>query len=229
DERTGDSKLIAGSLDGAAQHQGRSRRPGDALEVLFSGRKFVRRARCDDLQPGHAREPRAHRLRERVAEKLAVRLAAQVLERKDREKPGRGTGCGRRGGATLRPDDRERGDEGGGDGRDRDCRRPLSGNPTSARSRWRDRKRTPPERLQRLVDLDPRVSDVPEPVVRVLLKRATEQVADPRGSLGRERVPCRLGGQDRGQDVGRRLPRENATAGQELVKDTTERPDVGPL
>ena len=130
----------------------------------------------------------------------------------------------RRGGAAGDPEDRERGDDARGDDR-----RQTSGNPAPVGSTPDDRERAGPEALQSMVDLDPRVADVPEPAARVFLERAPKELADPRRSFLGERIPPRLGSENRGDHVRRGLPAENALAGQELVEDAAERPDVGSL
>ena len=78
-----------------------------------------------------------------------------------------------------------------------------------------------------LLQLEPRVADVLEPVVRVLGQTSLQQLADAgRHAIG-ERAPVGLPVEDRDQRVARRLAAEGRAPAQRFVEAAAERPDVG--
>jgi hypothetical protein len=80
-----------------------------------------------------------------------------------------------------------------------------------------------------LLDLQPRVTDVLEPLPRTFAQTPSEQLRDRRGALGRQAVPGRLFLDDRRHHVGGRLSREERLPGEHLEEHDTEAPDVGLL
>src|SRR5262249_7156492 len=82
---------------------------------------------------------------------------------------------------------------------------------------------------ERLFRLDTRVADVVQPAVAVPLETAREELPNAERQSCGESAPVRLAGQDRGERVGHGLAVEGLAAGQQLVDNDAEGPDVGPL
>ena len=129
---------------------------------------------------------------------------------------------GHRGRPRASPEERPR-----RGGRDRE-RRHRPGDESGRPPRRGDRGRGG-RRVFFLRQLDPRVGDVVQPLLRVLPQAAPEKAADPRRDPRGKRVE--VGGrlQDRRQDVGEGLALEEPAAGEHLVEHDAEGPDVGPL
>src|SRR5438132_879796 len=82
---------------------------------------------------------------------------------------------------------------------------------------------------ERIFNLNPRVGDVVQPPAGIFLEAATKQAQNARRSGGRKRLPIGLALQDGDQRVAHRLAGERLTAGEQLVKDAGERPNVRAL
>ena len=90
-------------------------------------------------------------------------------------------------------------------------------------------RRWPPGRpCERIVDLEPRVADVAEPSVAILLEAArSSRRID--GGVRRQRRQVGLARQDRGENVGHVVAGKRGPPGQHFVEHAAERPDVGAL
>ena len=82
-------------------------------------------------------------------------------------------------------------------------------------------------KTQRVVDLEPRVADVAQPVVHVLLKASANQPADAARGVWRQRVEIGLAAQHAGNRVRRGGAVERAPPRQHLVQHAPEGPHVG--
>ena len=82
---------------------------------------------------------------------------------------------------------------------------------------------------RRLQELDPRVRDVVEAVLRVAFEAAAQEPADRGGGAGGQLREVDLVLEHAGERVGHRVGGEERPAGEHLVEDDAERPDVGAL
>ncbi len=148
-----------------------------------------------------------------------------------RQVPGQADGAGARGRgwashAAPEPRDGE-GERDGDKAGDRPWARPAPVGACDRGASGRRRLLGAGRRGQRLLELEPRVAEIPQPPRRVLLEATPEQAAHLPRSVGGERAPVDLALQDGGQGVRDRLAAEGAAAAEHLVEDAAEGPDVG--
>ena len=115
--------------------------------------------------------------------------------------------------------------------RARDHRRDPGPHRAAHRSRRRVGCRTggAAGRRDQVLERDPRIPDVTEPVLRVAVETAAQNSSDGRRRLRREARPVDVGAQHRSERVGHGLAFEGLAPGEHLVQDRAERPDVRPL
>ena len=77
--------------------------------------------------------------------------------------------------------------------------------------------------------IDPRLADIAEPLLRIALEAAFDQLAIARGQVLRQQVPVDVLPKHGGESVARRLALEESRAAQHLKHHHAEGPDVGPL
>src|SRR5207344_750872 len=82
---------------------------------------------------------------------------------------------------------------------------------------------------ERLLELDPRIADVPQPPLRVLLETSLEQLPHLRGCALWDRVPIGLSREHRRKRVGDRLALERTIPREQFIEHAAEPPDVGAL
>ena len=235
EQGVGDPDAVRLPLNGAAEKQVGSQLSRDLVRIGLPVRHRDRSARRHDLDARDVLQSRADRLDQAVSDQLAPGQSGEIPEGKDREvllsrnaaRPGRADEAPRREQAQRGENGEERGG-GGATARSRDGpgrRGGLERRCARARSDRVGRH----DLGERLLDLDPRVADVAQAAARILLQAASEQVPDARRRRRREKLPARLRRHDRREDVRRRLSGECPAAGQHLVDDAAESPDVGPL
>ena len=91
----------------------------------------------------------------------------------------------------------------------------------------RDTSAVRPTRGDQLLELEPRVADVVQPVVRLLAEAAREQPLQRVGSAARQRRPVGLARADRVGEIEEGAAGEGMPPGEHLVQQAAERPDVG--
>ena len=80
-----------------------------------------------------------------------------------------------------------------------------------------------------VVELDTRVRNVVETLVRILRQAPSQQMPDSYRRFRRQPLPIGFGAYDCGEDVGDGLTPEYLPTGQSLVQHTPEGPDIGSL
>ena len=83
--------------------------------------------------------------------------------------------------------------------------------------------------VERFLDFEARVANVPNAAPGVLLEAALDQLTDARRRVGGQATPLGLALEDRRDRVGGRLAGKRRPRRQHLVQHAAERPDVGAL
>ena len=134
--------------------------------------------------------------------------------------------CRLRASSSQRPASSEKLHDAGGD-RDRGGDDTRDGHAARiAASAGAHRRRDGSDRLD-LLELEPRIADRTQPLARIFLETAAQQPADRRRRALRKRLPVRLGLEHGGEHLRHVVAVERAGAGQHLVEDDAEGPDVG--
>src|SRR5262245_46299181 len=78
-------------------------------------------------------------------------------------------------------------------------------------------------------ELDPRIADIAQALLRVLLKASREEQSNSLRCFGRKRLPVRIVTDDGSDDISRRLSLKRPAPAEHFVQHTPKRPDVGAL